>query len=357
MILVSLAMLRIVIAGLVVMALGAAQVAADGPAQLRLHGTVEPVRSHTIVVPRLTGSGTGSLVIVHLVKPGTAVTRGDLLIEFDRQAQIKNAHDREAEYRDFLEQINKKRGEQLTARAHDEAELKTALNAVKHVELEMLKQEIVPPITAEQDKLSLEEARAKLQQLQRTFDLKRRADTADIRNLEIQRDRAQNAWQHAERNAVKMKVLAPIDGMVVLKTTWKSGTMGEVQEGEDVRSGLPILDVVDPSEMRVRARVNQADVDRVRVGQSAQITLDSYPARTFRGRLDQLSHVGATSSMSNRVRTFLAVFSLDGTDPHLMPDLGAAIDLSTTDMPPPVAQDRSPSTGAAPKDPRHGRPR
>src|ERR1700730_8611600 len=198
---VSSVVLRICVAGLVVAMPGGMELAADGPAGLRLHGTVEPVRSHTIVVPRLTGSGTGSLVIVHLVKPGTPVKRGDLLIEFDRQAQIKTAHDREAEYRDFLEQINKKRGEQLTARAHDEAELKTASNAVKHVELEMLKQEIVPPITAEQDKLSLEEARAKLQQLQRTFDLKRRADAADVRNLEIQRDRAQNAWQHAERNA------------------------------------------------------------------------------------------------------------------------------------------------------------
>jgi hypothetical protein len=32
--------------------------------------------------------------------------------------------------------------------------------------------------------------------------------------------------------------------------------------------------------------------------------------------------------MSNRVRTFLAVFSIDGSDVHLMPDLAAAVDLS-----------------------------
>ena len=33
--------------------------------------------------------------------------------------------------------------------------------------------------------------------------------------------------------------------MVVLKSTWKNGTMGEVQEGEEVRSGLGIMDVID----------------------------------------------------------------------------------------------------------------
>jgi HlyD family secretion protein len=141
--------------------------------------------------------------------------------------------------------------------------------------------------------------------------------------------------------------------MVVLKSTGKNGSMGEVQEGQDVRSGLPILDVVDPSDMRVRARINQADVDRVHVGQSARITLDSYPARTFRGRLDQLSHVGATSSMSNRVRTFLAVFSLEGTDPHLMPDLGAAIDLSMTDTPSRAAPEPGPVPPGGPEDLSH----
>ena len=75
--------------GILVLALSAAARAAapppDAPPPLRLHGAVEPVRSYSVVVPRLTGSATGTLVLVHLVKPGTAVKRGDLLIEFDRQ--------------------------------------------------------------------------------------------------------------------------------------------------------------------------------------------------------------------------------------------------------------------------------
>jgi HlyD family secretion protein len=319
--------------GLLLLALGAlvsgvARADGNGSAPaLRLHGSIEPVRSHPVVVPRLAGSGTGTLVIVHLVKPGTLVKRGDLLIEFDRQAQIKTANDRQAEYRDFVEQINRKRGEQITAGAHGEAELKMAENAVKIAELDVQKADIVPPITAEQNRLTLDEAKAKAAQLRRTFDLRRKADAADIRALEIQRDRAMNAWKHAESNADRMRVVSPIDGMVVLKSTWKSGTMGEVQEGEEVRSGLGILDVIDSSAMRVRAKVNQADVAALRVGEPARITLDSYPTRTFTGRLQQLSQIGAISQMSNRVRSFLAVFSIDGSDPHLMPDLAAAIDI------------------------------
>ncbi len=152
-------MLRAAVAALLLTLLGTAAIRGRRAA-VRLHGSVEPVRSHPVVVPRLTGSSTGSLVIVHLVKPGTVVKRGDLLIEFDRQAQLKTAHDREAEYRDFVEQINKKRGEQITARAHDEAEIKTAENAVKTAELEMLKNEMSPPIVAEQNTLTLAESQS-----------------------------------------------------------------------------------------------------------------------------------------------------------------------------------------------------
>jgi HlyD family secretion protein len=298
----------------------------------RLHGTVEPIRSRIVTVPRLTGTGNGPIVIVHLTKPGTFVRSGDLLIEFDRAAQIKTAHDREAEYRDFIEQINKKHADQTTTRAKDETGLVEAKNAVRTAELDLLDKELVAPIVAERNSLALEEARAQLTQLRHTFDLKRRSEAADLRILEIQRDRALNAWKHSEGNADKMRIIAPLSGLVVLKTIWKQGSMGEVQEGEEVRPGQPIMEVVDPSAMRVRTRVNQADITRVRVGQAARITLDSFPSRQFIGRLEQLSPIGATSGMSDNVRTFLAVFSIEGNDPHLLPDLSAAIDLDDSTL-------------------------
>jgi multidrug resistance efflux pump len=301
---------------------------ADPPPIVRLHGTVEPVRSYPVLAPRLTGTGNNSLVLIKLARPGTRVRKGDLLVEFDRQAQTKNANDRHAEYRDFVEQIAKKRADQSAARAHDEAAIKLAENAVKAAEIDVSTNEVRARIDAEKNVLVLEEARAQLAQLRTTADLRRRAEAADLRILEIQRDRAQNAWRHAERNAEKLRIVSPLDGMVVLKTTWKSGVFGEVQEGEDVRPGVAIMDVVDPSAMRVRVRVNQADVERVSAGVEARITLDAYPDREFHGRLEQMSPIASTSALSSRVRTFVAVFSIDGMDPHLLPDLAAAVDLT-----------------------------
>jgi len=300
---------------------------ANGAGTLRLHGTVEPIRSYPVFVPRLSGSSANSLVITHLARPGTQVRKGDLLVEFDSQAQIKTAHDREAEYRDFVEQINKLRADQLSARAHDEAALNQADNAVKSAEVDVSTNDVRAQIDAEKNQLMLEEMRAHLVALRRTSDLRRHAEAADLRLLEIQRDRAKNAWMHAEQNATKMRIVSPLDGLVALKTTWKNGSFGEVQEGEDTRPGVPIMDVVDPTAMRVRAKINQADIERMRVGQTATITLDSYPSREFHAKLDQLSPIAATSALSAKVRTFLAIFSVAEPDPHLLPDLAAAIDV------------------------------
>jgi multidrug resistance efflux pump len=308
-------------------AAGAATALSANGARLRLHGTVEPIRSYPVFVPRLSGSNANSLVITHLARPGTQVRKGDLLVEFDSQAQIKTAHDREAEYLDFVEQINKLRADQLSARAHDEAALNQADNAVKSAELDVSTNDVRAQIDAEKNQLMLEEMRAHLVALRRTSDLRRHAEAADLRLLEIQRDRAKNAWLHAQQNATKMRIASPLDGLVALKTTWKNGSFGEVQEGEDTRPGVPIMEVVDPTAMRVRAKINQADIERMRVGQSATITLDSYPSREFHAKLDQLSPIAATSALSAKVRTFLAIFSVAEPDPHLLPDLAAAIDV------------------------------
>jgi HlyD family secretion protein len=298
---------------------------------VRLHGLVEPVRSFAVAAPRLAAGQPGApsqLVVMRLASSGQVVKKGDLLVEFDRHAQLKSARDRESEYRDFLEQIRKRKAEQRVAKARRDTELLQAQNAVRVAELDLLGAELLPAIQAEKNAQALEEARAHLGALRKTQTLKDHVDAADVRTLEIQRDRALNAWRNAQANAERMQVLAPIDGLVVLKSIWKNGTMAVVQEGEEVRAGIPILDVVDTSAMRVRALVNQADVERLTVGQAARVTLDSYPARTFDARLEHLSPVATTSMMNQRVRSFLALFTIDGSDAHLLPDLAAAIDVA-----------------------------
>jgi len=309
--------------------------------KVRVHGIVEAVESHTIAAPRLSGQGLNTLIITKLVKNGSAVHQGDVLVEFDRQAQLKNVLDKEAEYKGLVAQIAKKEAEQAAARAADETELKKAEDALKTAELEVKKNEIVSRIDAEKNLEDLEQARATFQQLTQTFDLKRLAAKAEKRILEIQRDRALTAMKWAQSNTAKMLVHASMDGVAVINSMWKGGSMSDVQEGDEVRAGFPFMQVVNPARMQIRAKVNQADIEELRQSQSVRIGLDAYPDLDFSGRVESIAAVAQTSSFSGKARTVIVLFTINGTDPKLMPDLSSSVDIEV---------ERQPNALVAPRD-------
>jgi biotin carboxyl carrier protein len=294
---------------------------------LRFHGIVEAVESHGVSAPRLSGDGMNQLIITKLIKNGSGVHKGDVLVEFDRQGQERIVLDKQAEFRDLEGQILKKQADQAAVRAADETELKQAEDAEKSAELEVKKNEIVSQIDAEKNQQTLEQARATLKQLRETFNLKRRAAAAELKILEIQRDRAQVAMQWAQSNMQKMVVRSTVDGIAVVSSLWKGGSMAEVQEGDQVRAGASLLQVVDPSRMLVRSRVNQADISLLAAGQNVRVGLDAYPGLSFAGKVESLAAVVHTSAFNHRARVGTALFSINGTDPSLLPDLSAAVDV------------------------------
>ena len=300
---------------------------------VRISGTVEAVQSTTVAAPRLSGPTASSLVITRLVKPGTTVQPGDLLVEFDRQMQVQNALDRRAELNDLDQQIRKKDAESRAARVRDDSELQLAESAIGRAKLEMVKNEMLPRIQVEKNTQQLAQAEARMKQLKLTYDLKRRAAEADIRILQIRREKAESAMRQAETNATRMEVHSPIGGLAVLRTVWKSNTMAEVQEGEEVRAGVPVVNIVNPEMMRVRARVNQADISGLRVGQRVRVGLDAYPDLSFAGTVAQISPLGVTSGLSPKVRSFMALIDVKGSHPNLMPDLTASLDVELERVP------------------------
>ena len=293
----------------------------------RLHGTVAAVESYTVLAPRLSGQMTGTMVITGIAPNGSRVRKGDILVEFDRQNQMKTVLDRQAEYDNLVQQIRKKQADQEAARAADETELKTAEVDLQSARVEMRKNEVVSRIQAEINKQNLAEAEARLKQVNDTRALKREAAAAELRILEIQRDRAQKAVTYAQNNIEKMTVRSQLDGLVVLTPIYKGTRMVDPQEGDEVRPGGGIMLVVDPSAMQVVARLNQVDVAQVRTGMNTEVRLDAYPDLVFPGIVDRISAIGTSSQYSKRIRYFAAVISIRGSHPKLLPDLTAAVDV------------------------------
>jgi multidrug resistance efflux pump len=294
---------------------------------LRLNGTTQASRSFVVLAPRLEGAQVGSMVITKLAPAGTHVKKSDVLVEFDPQAQTKDYLDKKSTYENLVGQVAQKEAEENIARAKDDTAMKQAEDEFKRAQLEIQRNEIVSHIDAEKNQEALDEAQTTLKQLTETYQLKRAAAAATIRIQVIQRDRALEAMHYAQGNAEKMVVHSPMPGVVVYNTIWLGGRMGTVQQGDQVRPGVPFLQVVDPSQMEVRVQLNQVDLLKVHPGQQAEMHLDAYPGMTLPATLEELSHLGHTGQFTEAVRSFTARFSVQGTDPRLLPDLSAALDL------------------------------
>ena len=310
------------------------------PQTLRLKGMTAAVEARSVQAPLLAGQQVGTLTITKLIPSGTRVKKGDLLVEFDRQAQLRDAIDKQAQSDDENEKVIEEQAKEAANRAKDETEIKQAEDSLSKAKLEMEKVELLSRIDAEKAQEDLDEAQATLAQLKQTFELKRKAAQASIRILEIQRDRTRQTMLHAQANSALMQIHAPIDGIVVFNTIWKQGNMGEVQEGDQVRPGVPFMEVVDPAIMEVRVPVNQEDLLGLRLGQKAQVHLDAYSDLVFEGQLDSIDPMGTPGDFSPKLRNFSATFSIKGHDPKLMPDLSAAVDVQ------PAAIDQANASGA-----------
>ena len=68
---------------------------------VRLTGTTEAVHMRSIVAPMIASEHFGTLTLTSLAPSGTRVHKGNVIAEFDRQAQMREYIDKQAEYVDL----------------------------------------------------------------------------------------------------------------------------------------------------------------------------------------------------------------------------------------------------------------
>jgi len=93
------------------------------------------------------------------------------------------------------------------------------------------------------------------------------------------------AAQHRQAQAALEQVDAALDNALIRAPFAGVVTVRHREEGEAVGPGQPVLTVMDPQDRWVRIYVAEDRVGRVALGQAARITVDSYPERTYEGRV------------------------------------------------------------------------
>jgi HlyD family secretion protein len=159
-------------------------------------------------------------------------------------------------------------------------------------------------------------AQTDLDQAQTKYDLSLSA----IKTAQAQIETAQANLSSARTNLNYTTIRSPVNGTVVARN---------VDVGQTVAASLqaPTLFTIaqDLKEMQVDTNVDEADIGRVKVGQAATFTVDSYPGEPFSAQVSQVRN--APTTVQNVV-TYDVVLRVKNSELKLKPGMTANVSLT-----------------------------
>jgi HlyD family secretion protein len=294
-------------------------------------GALRSKDSRVIAAPPIAG---GTLQIVKLARFGAQVHKGDVVLEFDPSQQEYNLAQNRSDLLQAEQEIAKAKADAAVQTGEDQTALLKAKYTVRQAELEVSKNELVSKIDAQKNILALDEAKRALAQLEQDIHSHSASNKAALAISEEKRHKARLAMDQAEENIKKMRITAPIDGLVVIHGNRDSTggwffdgmTLPDYHVGDQVNPGSPIAEVIDVSHLEVYAQVGESDHSNLKPGEPVDIQVNALPGDRFTGKVETVG--GATSHEfwdDNAQRKFDVTILLDKPDPRLRPGFAAEL--------------------------------
>jgi len=144
---------------------------------------------------------------------------------------------------------------------------------------------------------------------------------AQAKNAEAVVKQRESQLAQARVDLDRTIIRAPVDGVVIKRS---------VDAGQTVAASLQAPELFQIAqnlrEMQVEASIDEADVGRVKFDQNATFTVDSFPGRTFSGKVMQ---VRKAALVVQNVVTYIVVISAANPDLQLLPGMTANVRITT----------------------------
>src|SRR5215468_10515236 len=177
-------------------------------------GELKANHSITLSAPPIGG---GSLQITKLLHTGTPVKTGDVVIEFDPGEQIYKLEQSRSELEQAEQDIIKAKSDAAVQEAQDKVALLKARFDVRRAELEVQKNELVSSIDAQKNLLARDQAIRALAQLEQDIQSHGITGKTGIDLAHEKWNKAKLSMDQAQQNIQRMRVIAPIDGLVAIQ--------------------------------------------------------------------------------------------------------------------------------------------
>lgn len=276
-------------------------------------GELEAVRSTYLSVPRVP---TWETSIRWMEADGAAVKAGQKVIEFDNSSFTRDLEEKRLQRTQALADLEKKEAEIASQVAEKEFQVESRRIALDKAEREAaIPEELLSRREYQDKRLALERARIEHQKALEDLEAARRANEEEVEQRKIALDRTQREIELAQTAIQALVLAAPRDGIFVVGDHWQGR---KLQIGDTVWVGMPIASLPELDAMRVGIDLSDVDDGKILTGMTAVCTLDTYPERTFRGRVSGINAVAQEAEGRSLRRAFSGIVDLDEVDAERM---------------------------------------
>ncbi|MBX3102485.1 MAG: efflux RND transporter periplasmic adaptor subunit [Bacteroidetes bacterium] len=265
-------------------------------AQVTESGTIQPA----VEVP-IAPDISGEVTAIH-VREGDYVKRGQLLFEI-----------RPDNYQAALEQSNASVNSARAEVSNTEAGILSARNQLVQDSIQHQRQLLLfkEKVVSEQE----------YQQAQLRWQLSQASYQAALQSRQAAFYRSQSAAASMRQSLDQLnrtRVYASMEGTV----TFLKLELGQRVVGTGMMAGTEVIKIADLSEMDVQVLVNENDIVRLHMGDSAQVEVDAYRSRRFRGKVVEIAYsaekqeLGTSDQITNyavKVRMLRESYAQDST--------------------------------------------
>jgi RND family efflux transporter MFP subunit len=147
-------------------------------------------------------------------------------------------------------------------------------------------------------------------------------DAADsqVRALTAQVAAAEQQIKYTDELIKNAEIYAPIDGVVTVKKAFLGETVAPQGFGGAGSAGATFAVIVDLSSLEMEADINEQNVAKLSIGQPAEVALDAYPDKPYKGRLRQI--VPTADRQKGSVKVKIEIF---GKDAKVLPEMSCRV--------------------------------
>lgn len=294
-------------------------------------GSLQGGNSRMLMAPM---TGSQQLTLMQLRKPGEMVEAGETVAVFDTTEESYKMREAEADLAE-AEQLVAQSGFEAQAKEEELlAELIVAKGEVVQAELEARRNPLLAAIVAQQNDLTLKDAREKLAKLEKEYPERKAAARANVAIQEATRKKATVLAETAKNNIEKMTLKAPVKGYVSVESNTNSNfffpgmTFPPYQVGDNIRPGMGVAQIPDFSNWEATAVITEADRGLLAVGQKALVRVVAVPHLELKAKV---SNLGGTTGPPWE-RRFECKLTLEDKAPELRPGMSARVTISTETM-------------------------